>query len=167
MNRFGNICLDLSSFALVSFILSLSFFDSSRTVLFILGAFFLFVLCWCMLELALTETESHSVNFENIEEEDSKTFWVFSSVLFPILQGSCDLSLTKYTIMVLFFLIIYWRSISFIYNPVLLLMGYHYYKVSIGGKTFYLISKRKLMNPKDQITVGQLSSNLIIEKNGE
>lgn len=165
MNRFGNICLDISSLAIVLFILSFCCYTDFINLIF--GSLFLFLLCWSMLKLAQVETECFEVNFDSVEEEDNKSYWVFTGLIIPILQESFNLPLYQYMIISIVFLVIYWKSISFIYNPVLLLLRYHYYHVSVNGKSFSLISQRKIMNPRENITVGKLSNNLIIAKNGE
>ena len=165
MNRFGNICLDISSLAIVLFILSFCYFNDF--VYFIFSSLFLLLLCWSMLKLAQVETEGFEVNLESVEEEDNKSYWVFTSLIIPVLQESFNLSLYQYIIISIVFLVIYWKSISFIYNPVLLLLGYHYYHVSVNGKIFSLISQQRIMNPHENIIVGKLSNNLILAKNGE
>lgn len=165
MNRFGNICLDISSLAIVLFILSFCYLKDFVYLIF--SSLFLLLLCWSMLKLAQVETEGVDVNFESVEEEDNKSYWVFTSLIIPVLQESFNLSLYQYIIISIVFLVIYWKSISFIYNPVLLLLEYHYYHVSVNGKNFSLISQHRIMNPHENIVVGKLSNNLIITKDEE
>lgn len=165
MNRFGNFCLDISSLAVVLFILSLCYY--TNFIYFFLAGIFLLLLCWSLLKLALIETEGHQSHFDSISEADSKTLWWLSGILIPILQENFNLPLYQYVIIGAVCLLIYWKSIIFIYNPIALLLGYHYYTVSIEGKNFTLLSQQKLMNPHQDIKVGQLSNNLIIAKSGE
>lgn len=164
MNRFGSFCLDVSSLAIVLFTLSLCY--NQNFIYFFCCGVFLFLLCWSMLKLALSEIETDSVSFESVEEEDYKVYWIFGSLIIPIIQGSFHLLFYQYAIIGFAFLIVYWKSISFIYNPLLLLMGYHYYHVSVSGKSFSLISKQKIINPHNSIDVGKLSNNLMISKKG-
>ena len=164
MNRFGIFCLDASSLAIVLFILSICY-HQSFIYSFCCGAF-LFLLCWSMVKLALYETEADSVSFETVEEEDNKVYWIFGSLIIPAIQGNFHLPFYQYAIIGFVFLIVYWKSISFVYNPLLLLMGYHYYHVTVSGKSFSLISKQKIINPHNSIDVGKLSNNLIISKKG-
>lgn len=165
MNRFGNFCLDISSLAVVLFILSLCYY--TNFIYLFLASMFLLLLCWSLLKLAQIETEGIPSHFDSISEADSKTLWWLTSLLMPILQENFNLPLYQYAIIGAVCLLIYWKSIIFIYNPIALLLGYHYYTVSIEGKNFTLLSKQKLMNPHQDINVGQLSNNLIIVKSGE
>ena len=165
MNRFGNFCLDVSSLAVVLFILSLCYY--TNFIYLFLVSMFLLLLCWSLLKLAQIETEGIPSHFDSISEADSKTLWWLTSLLMPILQENFNLPLYQYAIIGAVCLLIYWKSIIFIYNPIALLLGYHYYTVSIEGKNFTLLSKQKLMNPHQDINVGQLSNNLIIVKSGE
>lgn len=167
MNRFGSFCLDISSFGIISAILIWNFHDDVKNAIyFFLISIFLFLLCWSLLKLAIKAIENKTTDFDSVEEADEKCFWMFPCIIIPLIQKELDLSQTIYIVVVIIFMVVYWKSISFIYNPIVLIFGYHYYNVSIQGKSFTLISKQKILEPYKKITVGKLSDNLIIAKTG-
>ena len=59
-------------------------------------------------------------------------------------------------------------SNSYHFNPLLGVMGWHFYKVSTPeGITYVMISKRQLHAVRDQMTVGQLTEYILVDLIGE
>jgi len=56
---------------------------------------------------------------------------------------------------------------SYHFNPLLGLMGWHFYKVSTKeGVTYVLVTKRQLRNATETIEVGQLTEYIVLDVGG-
>ena len=81
--------------------------------------------------------------------EFTENIWVFIAVIFV-------------------FVVCFYQSSAFIFNPVLTLLGYHFYEIKVGKrvKTF-LISKKIFSLEKNTLRICELSNNVWFDLGGE
>ena len=110
----------------------------------------------------VSNSSSDSISIVSIAPNDSFHESILSYAL-PLLSFVFGLGPVYFTTLVLLVCLFMYISDSRIPNPILRLLGYHFYSIDLecGIHGYLLISKREILNSK-QIVAGKLISNYII-----
>ena len=129
-------------------------------------AILLVVLCWWLLYYAKKNAQKHIFHITEFEQNEKEVVAFLIAYLLPFLSTE-KMSftgdwLTGAYILVIIFLVIAHAG-AFHFNPVMGLLGYHFYTVkSPDGVSCLLISKRELRRPGQEIKTVRLSHNIYL-----
>lgn len=128
-------------------------------------AVLLLALCVVLLRYVTKHTESLPFKAASIEPADSESLGFMLLYVFPLFTDSvADLNWELWAPMLILFGVIIGTGYSYHFNPLLGLLGWHFYKVtSSGGVTYVLITKKHLRNAASVSCVGQLTEYVLID----
>lgn len=135
-------------------------------------AVMLFGLCIALLLICLgllrfSQNNLERVNFtaKSVEAADSENVAFLLLYLLPLFTGKInELTWQIWAPMIVIFAIITATSYSYHFNPLLGMLGWHFYKVeSSDGITYVLITKKQLRKAAEQMQVGQLTEYILID----
>jgi hypothetical protein len=129
------------------------------TLQWFIYAALLLLLCWLVLKFAKSNIEKEVLSVNAIRNADKEVLTFLLIYLLPLVaRDSLPVAKTEVTIYV--FLIIAWavyHSNAFYFNPLLGLLGYHFYEVtSIDGMSHMLIATKTIRKPSATLEVVQL-----------
>lgn len=132
----------------------------------ILGSSILLVLiCLAVLNSAkrsLSSTKFRAVAVEAADHENTAFLLLYVMPLFTSKFDSLDWQFWVPTVVI--FAVITATGYNYHFNPMLGLMGWHFYKVqSSEGVTFVLITNKHLRSVADEIQVGQLTEYILLD----
>ena len=133
-------------------------------------AIFLVFLCWMMLQYASSNIQKDLFIIKEFERKDTETLAFMLAYLLPLISAD-NIALTSewllgvYTFAIIFLIIVH--AGAFHFNPVMGLLGYHFYSVkNKDGMSHLLISKEELRRPGNEIQVVQLAHNINLHVGG-
>ena len=105
------------------------------------------------------------LTFRSAEIADRETIGVLVLYLLPLLKTSfLDFDWIVVVPAIAIFLALALTGYNFHFNPVLILLGWKFYKVGTPeGVTYLLITKRTLRRPADKLAVCQLSTFTLVD----
>ena len=128
------------------------------------GIFLATIAIW-LLHRARTSMETFSLKINNLELADRENMGVLVLYLAPLLETSFDM--LDWTILVpmgALFLALTFTGNSYQFNPLLNMLGWHFYKVSIQeGVTYILITKRFITSVDQSFDVTQMTNYTVVE----
>jgi len=133
-------------------------------------ALLLVSLCWAVLRYAAKNAQRHDFRIKEFERNDKEVLAFLVTYLLPFLStekmGFAGDWLTGAYVPGIIFLVIAHAG-AFHFNPVMGLLGYHFYAVkNADGVSHLLISKAELRRPgKDVLTV-RLAHNIYLHTGG-
>lgn len=163
LNRLAKVLLVATSLAPVlgAFgVISYSVGDSIlATVQWFIYAALLLLVCWLVLRFARANVETEVIAVKSIRNVDTEVLTFLLVYLLPLVaRDSLPVAATETTIYV--FVIIAWsvyHSNAFYFNPLLGLLGYHFYEVtSADGMSQMLITSNTIKKPSVDLEVVQL-----------
>ena len=129
------------------------------TAQWFLGAILLLIICWCVLRFAETRGEKEHLNFESFQNIDQEVLTFLLIYLLPLIAKD-SLPDIHTSVVIYVFLVIAWavyHSNAFFFNPMLGLLGYHFYAVTTSdGVRHVLITKGTIRVPRATLEVVQL-----------
>lgn len=136
-------------------------------ILLLIITILLTLLCSIIISQAKKHLEIIPVEIREIKTCDNESLGFILVYLLPLageVTDSINLPVLIF-IGVLFFFVVA-TSNAYHFNPLLSILGYHFYEVMLkSGVTYILISKRDLRNSKRIEKIGLLTEYMIIEKN--
>ena len=128
-------------------------------------ALVLFALCLLMLSYTRRHLERSTFSVTTIEAADRENMGFLLLYLLPLFTASfSSLNLQVIVPAILVFSAFVATGYSYHFNPLLGLLGWHFYKVGTSeGITYVLITKKQLRHAKQAITVGQLTEYIVID----
>jgi hypothetical protein len=166
--RLAKLLLVATAFAPVLF--TLAFLEYVKgpdwlSVLSYLGATILLtVICWLLLQAAKKQLEILPFQIHSIKTADNEILAFVIAYLLPFagISGAVQNNVLLF-ILVLIFAII-WSTHAYHCNPVLGLLGYHFYEIVTDGNiTFILITRRTLRQCKEIKNVVQLTDYIVLD----
>lgn len=144
--------------------------DKCLQAIIILSACFgLFIICLGM--LAYSKKHLERVNFKavSVEAADRENTAFLLLYLLPLFTADfASLNWQLWVPAILIFAVVVATGYSYHFNPLLGLMGWHFYKVSTSeGVTYVLITKRHLQNATETLEVGQLTEYIVLDLGGQ
>lgn len=169
MGKIGKFVLTVTAFApimLVYALVSFTYGEFWCGGLWIALSIALALICWAVITWVKRTLEAIPYVPCSVENTDGDTLNLLLMYLVPLITR--DLYTYNWSIWivvsVLFFGLVA-LGFGHQYNPVLTIFCYHYYRVkSKSNVTQILITKRRIYNSGEQISVGELSDFLLIEK---
>lgn len=134
-----------------------------------LACIFLILCCAFLLRRASSVLERFPLQLQSVEAADRENIafmLLYLSPLFTSQFGQINMSLLIPTIAV--FALLTATGYNYHFNPLLGLVGWHFYKVeSREGVTYVLITKKQLRNTTQIDFVGQLTDYILIDLGGK
>ncbi|ANX04292.1 hypothetical protein [Immundisolibacter cernigliae] len=127
-------------------------------------------LCWAMLRYAAKNAQKHLFHIKEFERNDQEVLAFLLAYLLPFVSAEnmdfTDEWLTGAYILGVIFLVIAHAG-AFHFNPVMGLLGYHFYAVKNGdGVSHLLISKDELRRPGKDVQTVRLAHNIYLQAGG-
>ncbi|MBA4130087.1 MAG: hypothetical protein C0519_01540 [Hyphomicrobium sp.] len=120
----------------------------------------------CLLRFARQNIERVNFKAQTIEAADNENIAFLLLYLLPLFTANIEtLTWQVWLPMIVIFAIITATSYSYHFNPLLGMMGWHFYKVTTAeGVTYVLITKKQLRNAAEQLQVGQLTEYILLDQ---
>ncbi len=129
-------------------------------------AVLLVLICWLLLVLAARTAQKHSFSISAFEQNDKEVVAFLLAYLLPFISkdnlGFDGQWLTGTYILVMIFVVIAHTG-TLHFNPVMGLLGYHFYGVkNEEGVSYLLISKSELYRPGKQVQAVRIANNIYL-----
>ena len=173
LNIFAKLMLTGTALAPVALVYAWVLYTDGKCYLavsLIVGAIALVAIMLGLLKYCRTHLERSEFKVTSIEAADREhiTFiLLYLSPLFTAEFGDLNWNILVPTLII--FLLVISTGYGYHFNPLLGLLGWHFYKVSTEeGVSYVLITKKELRSAKQCLTVGQLTEYIVIDlaKNG-
>lgn len=133
-------------------------------------ALLLVFLCWALLRYAAANAQRHLFHIKEFERNDKEVLAFLVTYLLPFLStekmGFAGDWLTGAYVLAIIFLVIAHAG-AFHFNPVMGLLGYHFYAVKNGdGVSHLLISRVELRRPGRDVTTVRLAHGIYLHTGG-
>lgn len=129
-------------------------------------ALLLVLVCWAMLRYAATNIQRQEYKIQAFERSDQEVLAFLLAYLLPFVSSE-NMAFTgewltgAYIIGIIFLVIAH--AGAFHFNPVMGLLGYHFYAVrNQDGVSHLLISKAELRRPGDEVQTVRLAHNIYL-----
>jgi hypothetical protein len=130
-------------------------------LIFLVLALLLILVLYFIIKIAHQKLEMIPIEIDEVSPADQESIIFIFTYLLPLLDIDISMMLFLLTI----FAIVIFTTNIYHFNPMLGILGYHQYEVTIkGGTTFILITKKTLVNTKQIKRVVQLTDYIILEK---
>ena len=143
--------------------------DGVAATLLLGGFLILSFICLWLLRYVKNNVESFSFQAVSVEIADGENVAFLMLYLFPLLTGrtvTLDWQIWLPTIFVFGTAVAV--SYSYHFNPLLGLLGWHFYKASTEeGVTYVIISKKQFCNINQTIEVAQLTEYIVVDLGGK
>jgi len=133
---------------------------------YLIATFSLISLFLIILKLASTRLEELKVSIDEIKTADNETLSFIIVYLLPAANGtSQNISLPILIFIAIIFFFIVASTNAYHFNPLINMIGYHFYEVKItGGITYLLLSNKPMATGRSIKEVYQLTEYMILEK---
>lgn len=120
-----------------------------------------------IVKLAKSKLEVLKIEIEEIKTADNETVSFIIVYLLPLANGVTDsFNIPILIFVAIFFFFIVLSTNSYHFNPLINLVGYHFYEAKVkGGITYILLSKKNISTSKSLNEVYHLTEYMILEKN--
>lgn len=148
-----------------AFILFLENESWKKISIVLLAITVLVLLCTLILRICKRRMEVINFPIESIKTADSELIGFFIAYLMPFVTFSSDEHSEVILIFIIcLFILIIWGTHSYHTNPLLTIMGYHFYEVTTPQNVSYLlVTKRDLRNTKSIKKVVQISDYMVLD----
>lgn len=142
----------------------------TRWIWWLAAALLLVALCWAMLGYASRNAQKHLFRIKEFERTDQEVLAFLLAYLLPFVSAEnmsfSDEWLTgAYILGIIFLVIAHAGALHF--NPVMGLLGYHFYSVKNGdGVSQLLISKTELRRPGGEVQTVRLAHHIYLHTGG-
>lgn len=170
-SRFAKLSLVGTSFAPVLFTLSwIRFVDDQRlmAVAYLSAGLLLVALCLFLVRAARTQLEVVPFHSTSIRTADTEVVGFVLAYLLPFMDAAgVSVKPSVFWFVILLLASVVWSTNSYHVNPVLGLLGYHFYEVTTPGDvTFVLVTRRSLRDSGKITSVVQLTEYMVLETRG-
>jgi hypothetical protein len=120
-----------------------------------------------IVSLAKSQLEVLKISIEEIKTADNETVSFIIVYLLPLANGVTEnLNIPILIFVAIFFFFIVLSTNSYHFNPLINLVGYHFYEAKVkGGITYILLSRKNVSTSKSIKEVYHLTEYMILEKN--
>jgi len=139
--------------------------DACMAIVLAAACVALVFVCWLLLRYAKNNLERMSFKPISIEAADRENMGFLLLYLLPLFTAQFDaLNWNVWIPAILIFAAVVATGYSYHFNPLLGLMGWHFYKVGTAeGVTYVLITKKQLRNATDTVEIGQLTEYIVLD----
>ena len=133
---------------------------------FVAGCVLLVLLSVALIRFAKTRLQSRVFHATSVETSDNEVFGLLLIYLLPLItQDLATYNWLAWILVTLVFCLVVATSYGYHFNPLLVFLGYHFYKVTEGhGMPHVLITKRRIYKTGENLNVSRLAEYLLIEK---
>ena len=156
----------LSPLFSIILVISIDWISDSYLPVSLLLAVISVVLCWGFIKYIFCKIEATKLTMKTFESVDRENIAVFLTYFIPLFTMSAGGPNWKVGIIIFVSVVILGaRSHVSCFNPFLLILGWHYYKVvTCDGATHIVLSKESFINTDDKLSVIFLTHNVCIFK---
>lgn len=170
LNKFAKILLTLTALEPVVLTYALiAAINKQYNVTIICIALCCLILAFCdyIIRLCSHNLVEDSIHIESIEPYDQENLSFYLIYTLPILTTKfTELDWRVWAIIFLFYISIIYKGFNYSSNPLLLFIGWHFYKAqSSNGVTYILLTRKTLLKAKQQFKVIRVTEYLLLEKN--
>ena len=142
---------------------------ATQAVVLLLVCGTLILICRGMLWYSKSHLERTNFKANSVEAADRENTAFLILYLLPLFTADfSSLNWQLWVPAILIFGVVVATGYSYHFNPLLGLMGWHFYKVGTAeGVTYVLITKRHLKNATETIEVGQLTEYIVLDMGGQ
>jgi hypothetical protein len=139
-------------------------FDSKRSLALSLftGAVVAVITCVTVVQLAARQLSRNTVAIKSIKPADKEIVGFVLAYLLPLARGSQFDTVPMFVVLGVFFLVVM-TSNAYHTNPLLGLIGYHFYDVTVDDVGYTLLSRRNLHNTKAINSVVSLTDYMLLD----
>jgi len=131
-------------------------------------AILLALICWAVLRAARTQLQVLPFKITSAATADKEVLAFLITYITPLLFAGTPAAAidgATVTFLVLLFAFVVWGTHAYDFNPLLGVLGYHFYDVTNSqGISYVLISRKHIVNVKDVTHVVQLTEYVVLEK---
>ena len=133
---------------------------------FVAGCVLLVLLCVSLLHFAKSHLQSRSYRATTIETADNEVFGLLLIYLLPLItRDLVTYNWLAWILVTLLFCLVVATSYGFHFNPLLVFLGYHFYRVTeTDGMPQVLIANRRIYKTGETLDVARLADYMLIEK---
>lgn len=170
LNRFAKFLLVATSLSPILGAVAVNQYSVGNPILswlpWLAVAFLLALICWGLLRYSASNVQSQTLNIEKFKSNDKEVLAFLLAYLLPFMSSKGMAFegqwLTGAYVLALVFLVISHAGI-FHFNPVMGLLGYHFYNFkNSDGFSQLLISKKGFMRPEKEVRVVRLAHNIYL-----
>lgn len=142
-----------------------------RWSVWLIVAVLLVGLCWALLRYAAGNAQQHQIQIKEFERNDKEVLAFLLAYLLPFVSSknmafSGEWLTGAYIFGVIF--LVFAHAGAFHFNPVMGLLGYHFYSIKNGdGVSNLLISKAELRRPGMVVQTVRLTDGIYLDTGGE
>lgn len=166
MLRFApKLLLVLTAFAPVMLTFAAVYWFDNKKILalaLISVAVLLVLTCTKVIKLSASQLATNPVTIKTIKPADKEIVGFVLAYLLPLARGSQFDGVPIFIVLGVFLLVVM-TSNAYHTNPLLGLIGYHFYEVTIDDVGYTLLSKRNLHNTKAIKTVVSLTDYMLLD----
>ena len=169
MNRLAKYILAGTAFGpvlLTYSLVSLMNGDYCSAAVFLAACILLVLICDCLMQLGTKYLRTLSFTTATVETADREVFSFLLVYLLPLITR--DLATFNWVVWVLVMLMFCWvvaTSYGFHFNPLLILLGHHSYRVAEeNGIPHILIARRRIYESSETLDVGRIAEYVLVEK---
>lgn len=139
---------------------------ATRYGVWLAAALLLVFLCWALLHYAAKNVQKEAYRVKEFERDDKEVLAFLLTYLLPFLSTekmafSGDWLTGAYVLLIIFLVIAH--AGAFHFNPVMGLLGYHFYAVkNEDGVSHLLISRQELRRPGQDVQAVRLARNIYL-----
>ncbi len=170
LNRFAKFLLVSTSLSPVLGAVAVNQFAHHEPVMrwgaWLAAAVLLVFLCWGLLRYAAKNAQKHLFHIKEFERNDQEVLAFLLAYLLPFISSK-NMAFTgewltgTYILVIIFLVIAHADALHF--NPVMGLLGYHFYSVKNGdGVSHLLISKEELRRPGKDVQTVRLAHTIYL-----
>lgn len=168
LSGFARLILTSTAIAPVGFVYSFVAYSQGQNTtasVILLVCIFLYIICQFMIKYARVNIEITNFKAEEIEASDKENVSFMLLYMLPLFTDKVEtLNWSIWVPTILIFGAVTATGYSYHFNPLIGLLGWHFYKVkSQDGVTFVLITKRNLRSAAGQLKVGQLTECILLD----
>lgn len=132
----------------------------------VVSAGLLVFICWGLLQYAATKAQVHKLRVEQFEDNDKEVLAFLLAYLLPLVSVKDTVAeihwLTGAYVLVII-LLVFTHARAFHFNPVMGLLGYHFYSLKNGdGMSLLLISRSELKRSGREVNTVRLAHNIYL-----
>lgn len=130
----------------------------------VIGGLALVVLCYAIIRVAKNRATLITFKASSVKTMDNEVVAYVVTYLFPLVTPAGEVSVGAQLFIMFMVVFLLSTAHAFTFNPVLSILGYHFYEVeSDAGVSYILLSSNTITDVKSIKSVGRLSNFLLIQ----
>ncbi len=174
LNRFAKFLLVLSSLSPMLGAVAVNQLALGKPLVgwlpWVVIALLLVFICWGVLHYASTNAQTHKLKVEQFEDNDKEVLAFLLAYLLPLVSVKDTVAeihwLTGAYVLIII-LLVFTHARAFHFNPVMGLLGYHFYSLKNDqGISLLLISRSELRRSGKELDTVRLAHNIYLHTGG-